>query len=433
LVSPSRITAFELLGKIELKHARSDDALHSKSAGSLSPRDRNLVTQLVYGTLRWQGFLDHTLSQVSSRPWETVCPEARILLRMGLYQVSRMDRIPDHALVNDAVEIAKLRLGRGTAGFVNGVLRTVLRTRPWEQEKFLRECPKWAQVSLPRWLWDRWEQRFGIERAREFAMSLNDPPAEALRVQPEKNFTALLAPGMCPSDLVPGAVVRTKSMGCEPAPHTAHFQIQDEASQLIPHLLGNCRGWRIWDACAAPGGKTSILSGNSGPSGLVISADRSWLRADRLAATLLSAGGAKPCVVVADARERPPFRVLFDGVLADVPCSGLGTLRRNPEIKWFFRQERLAQLQKQQLKILESTSGAVRPGGLLLYSTCSTEPEENECVVEAFLASHAGFRLRKPDHPPGIEAWCDASAFVRTFPSERKWDGFFAALMVRGS
>jgi len=207
--------------------------------------------------------------------------------------------------------------------------------------------------------------------------------------------------------------------------------IQDEASQLIPQLLGSATGWHVWDACAAPGGKSAILGEMCGGSGWVVSSDLNWRRARRLSSTLSFARRSGSMVLVADARRSPPFRTCFDAVLADVPCSGLGTLRRNPEIKWRVRPKQLARFQDEQLAILRAVSESVRIGGLLLYSTCSTEPEENEQVVESFLSSHRQFRIQKPQFPPGIEAWLDGEGLLRTFVEVRPWDGFFAALMAR--
>ncbi len=433
MVSAARTVAYDLLYSIEQNYTRSDDAIHSRAVGRLPPRDRNLVTEIIYGTLRWQGLLDYILAQLCSRPLEKVCPGGRILLRMGLYQMWKMDRIPDHALVNDAVEIAKARLERGTGGFINGVLRNALRRRPWEEKRIEQECPQWSRVSLPRWLWERWAHRFGIQQAREFAISLNEPPAEAIRVGPNETLDSRGAGEMRPSDLVPGAFIRVRAETGASRQDFGRLAIQDEASQLIPYLLGPCGNWYIWDACAAPGGKSAILRNQIGIRGFVISSDYRLRRAQQLAHTLGSFGGTRSYVIVADAAQRPPFRTRFDAVLADVPCSGLGTLRRNPEIKWRFSPERLCSLHEQQLKILEAVSAAVKSGGRLLYSTCSTEPEENEQVIEAFLASHPEFHLQRPNHPPGIEAWISATQYMRTFPSQQMWDGFFAALMVRKS
>jgi 16S rRNA (cytosine967-C5)-methyltransferase len=183
-------------------------------------------------------------------------------------------------------------------------------------------------------------------------------------------------------------------------------------------------GWRIWDACAAPGGKSLILKLLVGENGRTISTDVSPGRARRMKAEIAPAE-----VAVADAAQTPPFRGSFDAVLTDVPCSGLGTLRRNPEIKWRLRPDKLVELPALQRRIVECAAAAVRPGGLLVYSTCSTEPEENEEVVRAFLDDNKGFNLVRPRDPAGVERWLDGEGFLRTFPGKRRWDGFFAALM----
>jgi 16S rRNA (cytosine967-C5)-methyltransferase len=428
MVSPARQVCYFLLSQIESGHLFSDDALNSESIERLNVRDRHLATEIVYGSLRWQGMLDYVLAGCSSRPWEQVIPGLKILLRMSLYQLWHMDRIPDHALVNDAVELAKRELGKGAGRFLNGVLRSLTRKRPWHDNELTSKAPPWLQVSLPKWLWDRWVQRYGEQSAREFALSLNKPPRPALRYSGSADFRSAPA-GMEPSDIVPGAFIRRGDERVRIDDKMFHYQ--DEASQLIPYLLGNISGIRIWDACAAPGGKTAILCGNCGDAGLVIASDLRFGRAAGMTELLEEARCSRTQVIVADAGEPAPFRICFDAGLADVPCSGLGTLRRNPEIKWRFQPETLGQLRRRQLKILHHVSQAIRTGGRLLYSTCSTEPEENEQVIESFLADHSDFRLRPPMSPAGIEKWTGLDKFMRTYPSTRGWDGFFAALLIR--
>jgi 16S rRNA (cytosine967-C5)-methyltransferase len=205
----------------------------------------------------------------------------------------------------------------------------------------------------------------------------------------------------------------------------------DEASQLVPFLMGAEEGWEVWDACAAPGGKSLILKELVAPGGKVISSDSSLRRALFLKRRLANAGPPASMLIVADAGAHPPFCLQFDAVLVDAPCSGLGTLRRNPEIKWRFSEDRLAEFHRRQSEILNATCAAVRPGGRLLYATCSTEPEENETVVAEFLERHPDFSRVRPDVPTGIDQWVDAEGLVRTFPTVRLWDGFFAALLKR--
>jgi 16S rRNA (cytosine967-C5)-methyltransferase len=428
MISPARSVSFRLLNHIESRCLYSDDALHSEDMAPLDVRDRHLTTEIVYGTLRWQATLDYVLASLSSRPWKQVSQGARNLLRMSLYQMWKMDRVPDYALVNDAVELAKHESGKGIGGYVNGILRRLTRTRPWNDSDFLRNAPMWARVSLPEWLWDRWSKRFGEEVAESFALSLNQRPQTAGRLSVPLG-KVLLPFEMVPSDLVPGAYIRT---GEEREGESELFQVQDEASQLIPHLLGpDLQGWRVWDACAAPGGKTAILSGLSGASGHVISSDLNWDRMLRWIQLEKKSGAPMTNRIIADARRPSPFLCRFDAVLADAPCSGLGTLRRNPEKKWHFKPEELAAIQKKQTEMLHCVSECIRVGGRLLYCTCSTEPEENEQVVESFLSTRADFAIDVPAHPPGIEKWIGQDGMVRTFPSTHLWDGFFAALLVR--
>jgi 16S rRNA (cytosine967-C5)-methyltransferase len=423
LIAPARIAALEVLCRIELAHEHSDDALNSGLIAELEPRDRNLITEIVYGTLRWRGWLDHVLGSAITRGWDGVDAKARALLRMSLYQMARMDRLPDHAVINDAVELAKKHLRARAAGFVNGVLRNLARGRPWTANDFHRDAPLWVRVSLPEWVWRRWETRFGEDRACEYALSLNQAPGIAVRAPNGDS----LASGRA-SEIVPGAYL------IDEGADAADFRMvrrQDEASQLIPQLLGDLRGARVWDACAAPGGKTAILKEMCGPTGQVVASDLDYARALRLREALHDAAGARADIVVANAGAAYPFRSSFDAVLADVPCSGLGTLRRNPDIKWRFQEEWLGGMGEKQGRILRAVAAAVAPRGKILYSTCSTEPEENEQVIAGFLQAHPDFHIARPDFPAGIESWLGPDGFFRSYPSPRAWDGFFAALLTR--
>jgi 16S rRNA (cytosine967-C5)-methyltransferase len=343
---------------------------------------------------------------------------------MSLYQMSHLDRIPARAVIHDAVEIAKAAVGPSTGRLVNAVLRRLDREKPWRQPRVFEGCPLWVRASLPRWLWRRWASRYGTDRALEYALSLNRPPRAAFRAIP--GVTPHGDTSSQPSEVVPGCYLADPGIGIEPH---EDVQVMDEASQLVPFLLGAVEGAWAWEPCGAPGGKSLILVERCGPSGRVITSDASE---KRLRTMRERHSSRRPFeVVVADAGAPFPFRIQFDVVLLDAPCSGLGTLRRNPEIKWRIQPARLAQFGAMQRRMLESVAGAVKIGGKLLYSTCSTEPEENEQPVAAFLARNPGFRLLKPFGLPGLERWLDASGMFRSFPEGRLWDGFFAALMVR--
>ena len=446
MISPSRNLAFRLIERIESRRLNSDAAVNGTEMELLDARDRHLATEIIYGVLRRRATLDWLLAGHSSRPWKEIAPKAKIILRMSLYQLWILDRVPDHALVNDAVELAKKELGMGVSRYVNGLLRGLARLRPWNEKDWLEKAPEHAQFSLPPWLWARWRKRFGRAAAKEYALSLLLPPQAAFRIgaglRNNEDFGIPEAGSMSikQSDIVPGAffaededrgdgVASIKNRQSKIKNSSAAY-FQDEASQLIPWLAGPLSpGAWIWDACAAPGGKSAIFAGM--PEGMVlISSDRNPYRTEHLRGVLRETT-AVPLVLAADARQAPPFSYAFDLVCADVPCSGLGTLRRNPEIKWRIRPEDFNGLRKTQAQILASVSTAVRPGGRLLYSTCSTEPEENERVIEEFLETHPDFRLQAPVQPAGIERWIGSDLMVRTFPARRLWDGFFAALLVK--
>ena len=430
-ISISRDLAFRLLERIETQNLNSDDAVNDPEMDCLDVRDRHLTAEIIYGVLRRRATLNWLLAGHSSRPWKDIPLKTKIILRMSLYQLWMLDRIPDHALVNDAVELAKRELGEGVSRYINGILRSLARLRPWTEKDWLAKAPEHAQVSLPPWLWARWRKRFGVAAAREYALSLLSPPRVAFRTGQNSKFEIPeeLFGFTEKSDIVPGAFFATDEERGHELPQEAY--IQDEASQLIPWLAGPLSpGARIWDTCAAPGGKSAVFALMPCEGMLLVSSDSSPRRAKHLCSVLREVTAA-PIVLAADARCAPPFRSAFNLVCADVPCSGLGTLRRNPEIKWRIQPADFDDLCKTQLQILTSVSTAVCPGGQLLYSTCSTEPEENERVIKNFLKTHPDFRLLAPIQPAGIERWTGNDRMIRTFPSRRLWDGFFAALLVR--
>lgn len=212
MISAPRRVAFSLLRRIELAGVFSDAALNSPQMHGLDARDRNLATEIVYGALRRQALLDHVLSTRSSRPWKMVSADLRVLLRMSLYQMWHMDRIPDHALVHDAVELAKQASAiKGAPAFVNGLLRSLGRQRPWLGNGFEEGLDPWIRASLPYWLWERWEKRFGRAEALEYALSLNQPPRCAIRFEPSRDESMRALPeGAEPSELVPGRISSRK-------------------------------------------------------------------------------------------------------------------------------------------------------------------------------------------------------------------------------
>ena len=429
-ISPARLYAYHILAQIEERLSFSDYALHSGIPEEVQDRDRRLTTEIVYGTLRWQAALDYLIAERSTRPWSRIDTVAKIILRLTVYQLGWMDRIPVHAAIHDAVSLCKEQSHAGVASFVNAMLRGFAAS---SCRQLLDAAPPWAQVSLPRWLWERWLSRYGAAQARDYALSVNETPPKAFRLldqeMPASSKLQAFMRNARPSDLVPDAYIVDPEKRSHDSPPDA-VVFSDEASQMVPHLLDPCAGALIWDICAAPGGKTLILSNLVGPRGRVVATELHRNRATRLRQRSGGSHDAPIEVVLLDATANPPFRNCFDAVLVDVPCTGLGTLRRNPEIKWRVTPETLAHSAARQGAILSSAASAVRPGGQIMYSTCSTEPEENEKIVELFLAKHPHFRLQRPGTPPGIETWIGSDGMVRTFLSQRGWDGFFVAKMV---
>ena len=279
MIAPARLASFDILSPD--RDSRRIQRLPPELGADCGhePARPQSYPEIVYGTLRWQGLIDHVIMKTSSRP--ELDPGVRILLRMSVYQMLYLNRVPHHAVVHDAVEISKGQFRSGTPGFINGVLRRLSQERPWAEAAFEQDFPPWVRVSLPSWLWHRWTARFGEARATEYALSLNRPPRMALRLAGEAIGVSenLIAHGHL-SELVPGALLIDTDLP-RPSPDTL-LKAQDEASQLIPHLLGPIAGWKIWDACAAPGGKAAILSSMCGREGSVTATDIHPARARRL-------------------------------------------------------------------------------------------------------------------------------------------------------
>ena len=373
--APARIAAFGALLAIE-RGAWSAEALASKSA-RLDSRDAGLASDIVFGTLRHQGEIDALIDKYSKRPAARLDEAVRLAIRMGLYQIRFLDRVPDHAAVNDSVELAR-RAGKASAAvFVNAVLRRALR-EPAEVA---------ATASTPAWLLKRWIAYFGKETALNIARATLLPPERYIRV-------GHAAP--------PEGAVPTGVPGCyilESGRNPGLFRFQDIGSQSVVPLLDLQPGHSFLDLCAAPGNKTAQALETP------LKAIACDLHPSR--ARMLQTLGIP--VAVVDATRPLPFTRRFDRILVDAPCTGTGTLARNPEIKWRLAPADIADLQTRQIAILKNALPLLKPEGLLVYSTCSLEREENEDVVKASGATVLSTFQRLPGREPG--------------------DGFFAALL----
>jgi 16S rRNA (cytosine967-C5)-methyltransferase len=402
--------------------------LSSPTLDDLDARERAFLHGLVLGTVRWRGRLDHAIGACSERPLEEIDPVVRDSLRLGAYQLLEM-RVPARAAVHETVELVRLH-HPAAAGFVNAVLRRLAREGPPPLPDFRREPLAWltSAGSLPAWLARRWHDRLGPQAARARAEALLRRPVLCCRLNPRQPAAAerLAEAG---ARLAPSAVPGTwRAEGDLPRDLVGAglAYAQDAGSQLVARLAATTG--LTWDACAAPGGKAALLGDLAPPGSRVVASDRRPARAGTMATLLGRWGLENVRVAVADATQ-PPWRTRFDCVLLDAPCSGLGTLRANPDIRWRLRPGQLAAHQARQRALLDAVAGYVRPGGRLVYAACSTEPEENEEVIAPFLDHHREFTMVAP--PAWAAAWSEASSCVRTLPERDDMDGFFAALLER--
>ena len=417
-ISPARIAAFNILQQVE--NGAFSSVLLAAEEPRLQTPDRALTHELVLGVLRWQLLLDKIVEHYSKRRIESLDPAVRIALRLGLYQLRYLTRIPASAAVNESVSLVRLARLSSATGFVNAVLRRTIREPNYDpsSEDPLERIS--IQTSHPRWLIERWTKSFGVEEAEAFARANNAMPPTAFRVvkvranEPEV-LSKLNAAGATieKSQVTQGAwrvsgatsLVRELSAAGE-------IYLQDEASQLVPEMLDVKHGERALDVCAAPGGKTTLIANRAG---LVIAADRSAARMATVVATTSLHGLKSIKPVLLDAGQTLPFESnSFDKVLLDAPCSGTGTLRRNPEIRWRLAESNISVFAENQKRFLANAAEVVKPGGRLVYSTCSVEREENEEVVEEFLARDRRFKLVRTE---------------RTWPHRQGCDGFFIAVL----
>jgi 16S rRNA (cytosine967-C5)-methyltransferase len=441
-----RTLAFEILTRVA-EGAYADLALDAalEQQPHLDPRDRALTTELVYGVLRQQGRLDFALARFCRQPLTKLEHVVVRLLRLGAYQILGLDRVPDRAAVHETVELTRrLRLERAT-GLINGILRSLVREKesiPWPDPEQDPAAYLEHVLSLPGWLARQWLAEFGAEEALALAAALLEPAPFSLRVNTlatsrEAFLAQLGAVAATPTRFAPeGVLIDGRGRLSLPGDRQGWYQVQDEASMLIPHLLGPQPGERILDACAAPGGKTTQLAALSGNRAQILALDLHPQRVQliRQGAKRLGCQGieARPW----DLTKKPEFLApgSFDRVLVDAPCSGLGVLRRNPEIRWRRAASDLPRLAQLQRSILAQVAPLVRPGGTLVYSLCTLGAAETTGVVAAFEAAHPEF-AREDLRPLVPEPWrelIDAQGFLRTLPHRHGgMDAFFAARFRR--
>lgn len=451
MTAPARRAALRVLRDVHSKRADLPGAQARVRTTLSDQRDRALATEIAVGTLRWRASLDFIIGEASSRPLTRIDSDVLDLLRLSTYQLSYLKRVPNHAVVNDAVELAR-DLGKTSAAtFVNAVLRAItkedfssrLPSLPTATDLKDRDCRQQALDYLsvtrshPRWLVERWYDRFGAEATLEWTRFNNTPAPITLRVNTLVISAQQLADELALDGVetktgrwTPNALIVTRGnpLGSTLATRGL-FWFQDEAAQLVAELVTAQPGDHVLDACASPGGKSLIVAGAMADQGLLVSADIRPNRTALLSRTLAQAQTLCTQVVRLDARH-PPFGPIHQWVVLDVPCSGFGTLRRDPDIKWKRTADHLSQLVATQLALLDGAATAVQPGGRLLYATCSSEPEENQAVVKRFLENHPTFTIERPT-VPRLAPLIDQDGFFQTLPHRDRLEAFFAATLKR--
>jgi 16S rRNA (cytosine967-C5)-methyltransferase len=449
MIGPARVAAYEILTAVSAGSADLPTAIAAARAGLRDDRDRALAAEIATGVQRWRATLDHLIAAFSKRPLSRLDAEIVEILRLSAYQLLHLTRVPASAIVDDAVNLVR-RAGKTSAtGFVNAVLREVSRRRnalplpprpddPANRDRAIEYFG--ITLSHPRWLAARWYDRFGFDVAERWMLFNNTPAALTLRANRLKvtrhqilerlraeEVTAHAAP------YAPDALIVDDGSPLRLGLEDGLFFVQDEASQLVALLAGDRPPPRVLDACASPGGKTTAIAAAMEGEGLLVATDLRDRRIALLRRTVALSGATNVRIVQTDLREPLPFRSPFDCVLVDAPCSGLGTLRRDPDLRWRRRETDLAALAAAEATMLARAASIVAPGGRLIYATCSSEPEENERVADAFAAGSPAFIhvSARAASARITESLVDARGFLRTEPHRHQLEAFFGAVFER--
>jgi len=456
-ISPARRAAFEILRRVEEEGAYSS-ALLAKTDDDLKAKDRGLCHELVLGVLRRQLWLDSTIEHFAARRIDSLDRGVVIALRLGIYQLRFLSKIPPRAAINESVSLVKAARLKSAASFVNAVLRRGTREPDYDPAAGVIDMMEQLAIetSHPRWLLERWTRQFGSEEAAAIARANNEPAALTFRFtaralsngdsSPSTIISQLRAAGACliESKIAPGAwrfpnglANGSDTSGGLPGGMTAVLRklaaaglvyFQEEASQMVARLLDITGENIVLDVCAAPGSKSTLIAALS-PQTMIVAGDLYEHRVHTMKGLAERQQTKNLQVVVHDAIQDLPFPPrLFDRVLVDAPCSGTGTLRHNPEIRWRLTPSDFTELRGKQTSILDHASAVVRPGGVLLYSTCSLERDENEAVAADFQKGHADFEIAPLKSGPDLST--DTGA-VRTWPHRQGVDGFFATAFQR--
>jgi 16S rRNA (cytosine967-C5)-methyltransferase len=462
-VSPARRAAFEILRRVEAEGAYSSSLL-AQNDDRLRANDRALAHELVLGVLRQQLWLDRTLEHFANRRVVDLDLAVVIALRIGLYQLRFLTRVPASAAINESVNLVKVARVKSAASFVNAVLRRATREPNYDPAAGAADETERIAIenSHPRWLIERWSAQFGVEAAGAIARANNQPATPAFRFtakalrdeaqRPETIIAELRTAGadLIESEIAPGAwrvgpSDRTRESTGKDAGESRQqsgmpalqqlsadglIYFQDEASQLVAHLVDAQANDLVLDVCAAPGSKSTLIAALA-PRTNIVAGELYQHRANTIKQFAQQQGANNIHVLVHDATRDLPFDgESFDRVLVDAPCSGTGTLRHNPEIRWRLNPSEITAMAEKQALILKHAANLVRPGGMLIYSTCSLEQDENEAVVANFVAENPDFKVGPFDAPHHL---LTEAGTMRTWPQRDDVEGFFVAALRRAA
>jgi 16S rRNA (cytosine967-C5)-methyltransferase len=448
MTAPARTAAYHALRAVAANREDLPTALARSRTHLDDDRDRGLAAEIVTGALRWQRSLDYLIEHFAQRPLRKIDGDVLVILRLSVYQLLHLDRVPASAVVDDAVDLTRGARKQSASGFVNAVLRSLLRQRNRLPLPVRPEMSGDRDAALqylgithshPEWLVARWLDRHGLDAAERWVRFNNETPAltvraNRLRLSRDQLRAALADQGVEtePTRHAPDGLIVVEGNPLHAEANDGSFFVQDEASQLVSIVAGARPGERVLDLCASPGGKTTAMAADMNDSGVIIASDVRARRLTLLRDTVESSGARHVHVVHVPASGALPFRLRFDRVLVDAPCSGLGTVRRDPDIRWRRAERELAGLARDQIALLSRAADAVAPGGRLVYATCSSEAEENEQVVDRFLEENAGFELIDLRGESALlTPLLDDRGMLRTLPFAHGLEAFFAAALLR--
>ena len=454
MTAPVRQAAHHVLTDVDRNRYDLATALDHGRRDLGDSRDRALLGEIAFGVYRWRAALDHIISQLSSRALTNIDDSVMRILRVALYQLTTLDRIPPHAVVADAVALTRQIGVSSASGFVNAVLRTYTERRRPINFPLIPACKNddivehtaavnYLSVTLshPRWLIERWLDRHGWTATAAWVRFNNRRPPVAIRPLlnrlSQSELTAKLRRAgihTVPTRVAQrGLIVTEGSISTAGEELTMEYITQEEGAQVITELVCNLtatlKNPAILDVCAAPGVKTVGLACNGNPV-RVVATDYRERRITLLRENLAKHNISNTSVVQLNAEQPLPFTAAFDVIVVDAPCSGLGILRRDPDIRWRRTAEELKTFSTRQLRMLKFASEALRPQGWLVYSTCSTEPEETNAVIQQFLSERRDFRVRRPPTPQ-LNNYIEPDGFLRTLPFRDGIDGFFATTLQK--